>query len=79
VSSYRLVEALVDNPRADHLYRNSAEFRAGIEQLVRMLPRWVELMAEDAEALDRQRTLMTETLVSPRFGWTPQFPIPQRD
>jgi hypothetical protein len=79
VSSHRLREALVSDPRLEGLYRGSPEFRAGVEQLVRMLPQWVQLMADDADRLEQQRILMTETLVSPRFGWTPQFPIPQRD
>lgn len=62
MSSHRLREALVADLRLERLHRGSPEFRAGIEQLVRMLPKWVDLMADDAEALEERRVLMERTM-----------------
>jgi hypothetical protein len=49
-------------PSAEHLYYKSPEFHQGIDLLARVLPQFIELMAEDARKTEARRKVMEEAL-----------------
>jgi hypothetical protein len=67
----QLLEVLV-SPRHHALYQSSAAFNHQVSQLVRMLPLWIEFLAQQAQQGEEERqqvlkSLREETLRDVRF------------
>lgn len=55
-----LAGLLGSDPRMQRLYQESPEFHHGVRLVVRTLPRFVELMATEAEQEQRRRRQMEQ-------------------
>lgn len=62
-NAQQLIELLVQ-PQHMRLYQNSASFNHQINSLVRMLPLWIEFLAQQAASREEELTAETRSLAS---------------
>lgn len=70
----RLIDVLLDTPEKSRAYTQEPEFYHGINLLVRVLPRFIDLMVKDSVEAERHRKRVIELINN-----SPPAPIVLRD